>query len=120
MPIKTLLALSMLSATALIAAQSAESEAAAADSPGLGADVIDAGRTIEPEILRRTIGELSSDKYHQPGDEMDDSWNFDGMVEDARLAFYCGLTIAQADEMPSWNPGDEFEAARLAALAARP
>jgi Zn-dependent M28 family amino/carboxypeptidase len=59
-------------------------------------------------------------KYHQPGDEIDDSWNFDGMIQDARLAFYCGIAIAQADEMPRWKPGDEFEAARLAALAARP
>jgi hypothetical protein len=54
--------------------------------------------------------------YHQPGDELDETWNFEGMIEDARLAYYCGMTIAQADEMPTWNPGDEFEAARLAAL----
>jgi hypothetical protein len=26
--------------------------------------------------------------------------------------------IANADAMPTWNPGDEFEAARKAALAA--
>ena len=29
-----------------------------------------------------------------------------------------GLAIANADEMPTWNPGDEFEAARLKALEA--
>lgn len=58
-------------------------------------------------------------KYHQPSDELDGSWNWDGMVEDAQLAFYCGMAVAQADALPAWNPGDEFEAARLAALAAR-
>ncbi len=57
--------------------------------------------------------------YHQPSDELNDGWNFDGMIEDARLAFYISLTIAEADAMPTWNAGDEFEAARLAALAAR-
>ncbi len=57
--------------------------------------------------------------YHQPSDELDDAWNFDGMIEDAQLAFYIGLTIASADAMPAWNAGDEFEATRLAALAAR-
>ena len=40
------------------------------------------------------------------------------MIEDARLAFYCGLMIAQANAMPTWKPGDEFEAARKAAIAA--
>jgi hypothetical protein len=28
-----------------------------------------------------------------------------------------GWLVAQADAMPSWNPGDEFEAARKKALA---
>ena len=55
--------------------------------------------------------------YHQPSDEYDDSWNFDGMIEDALLGYWTGLAIANADEMPRWNPGDEFEAARLEALA---
>jgi Zn-dependent M28 family amino/carboxypeptidase len=56
--------------------------------------------------------------YHQPSDELTDEWDFSGMVEDARLALECGLAVAQADEAPSWKPGDEFEAARLEALAA--
>jgi hypothetical protein len=56
--------------------------------------------------------------YHQPSDEYDPSWNLDGMIEDARLGFWVGLAIANADEMPSWNEGDEFEATRLEALAA--
>ncbi len=58
-------------------------------------------------------------QYHQPSDELDESWNFDGMIEDAQLAFYVGLAIAADDDMPTWNAGDEFEAARLAALADR-
>jgi hypothetical protein len=54
--------------------------------------------------------------YHQPSDEYDPSWNLDGMIDDARLGYWTGLAIANADEMPSWNTGDEFEAARLKAL----
>jgi Zn-dependent M28 family amino/carboxypeptidase len=56
--------------------------------------------------------------YHQPSDEYDPGWNLDGMIEDAKLGFWVGLAIANADEMPSWNEGDEFEATRLEALAA--
>jgi Zn-dependent M28 family amino/carboxypeptidase len=50
--------------------------------------------------------------YHQPSDEYDPGWNLDGMIEDAKLGFWVGLAIANADEMPSWNEGDEFEATR--------
>ena len=56
--------------------------------------------------------------YHQPSDEYDPNWNLDGLLEDARMAFWVGLAVANADKMPTWNPGDEFEAARKKALAA--
>ncbi|MGB5257236.1 MAG: M28 family peptidase, partial [Woeseiaceae bacterium] len=56
--------------------------------------------------------------YHQPSDEYDPSWNFDGMIDDALLGYWTGLAIANADEIPTWNPGDEFEAARIEALKA--
>ncbi len=55
--------------------------------------------------------------YHQPSDELGDDWSFDGMVDDARLGFLCGLRIAEQEELPAWKPGDEFEAARKRALA---
>ncbi|HET7757752.1 MAG TPA: M28 family peptidase [Steroidobacteraceae bacterium] len=67
---------------------------------------------------RRQIEQWELKKYHQPSDRLDGSWNFDGMIEDARLDFMSGWLIAQADGMPSWKPGDEFEAARKRALAA--
>ena len=44
-------------------------------------------------------------------------WNYDGMIEDAQLGFYVGVNVANADAMPTWTPGDEFEAARKEALA---
>ena len=64
------------------------------------------------------INHFTEINYHQPSDEYDDSWNFDGAVTDAQLGFWTGLAVANADEMPTWNEGDEFEAARLEALAA--
>ncbi len=56
-------------------------------------------------------------QYHQPSDRLDGTWSFDGMVDDTQLAFLTGWLIAQADAMPTWNPGDEFEAVRKKALA---
>jgi Zn-dependent M28 family amino/carboxypeptidase len=56
-------------------------------------------------------------RYHQPGDEIAEDWNYDGLIEDVQLAFWAGLDVANAERMPEWTPGDEFEAARKAALA---
>lgn len=62
--------------------------------------------------------EYEAKHYHQPSDEINEQWNFDGMIEDAQLGFYVGLNVANAPSAPTWTPGDEFEAARRQALAA--
>ncbi len=88
---------------------------------GVPALYLDTGTDFigKPQGWGKEQHELYEQKsYHQPSDEIDASWNFDGMIEDAQLGFYVGLNVANADQMPSWTPGDEFEAARKAALAA--
>jgi Zn-dependent M28 family amino/carboxypeptidase len=69
-----------------------------------------------PDWGREVVEAYEARSYHQPSDEFTEEWNLEGLVEDSRLGFEVGLTIAQSDEGPAWNPGDEFEAARLAAL----
>ncbi len=71
-----------------------------------------------PEWGREQQNHYTEVNYHQPTDEYDPSWTFDGMVDDALLGFWTGLAIANSDDMPTWNPGDEFEAARIEALKA--
>jgi hypothetical protein len=56
--------------------------------------------------------------YHQPSDELKNDWDLAGAIEDVRLDFWLGVKVANADRMPEWNRGDEFEAARKKALAA--
>lgn len=55
-------------------------------------------------------------RYHQPSDEYGPNWDFSGMVQQARLAFWVGVRVANAAETPQWNKGDEFERARLQSL----
>lgn len=55
-------------------------------------------------------------RYHQPSDEYSPNWDFAGMIQQARLAFLIGLRVANANETPQWNKGDEFERARLKML----
>jgi len=46
--------------------------------------------------------------YHQPSDEMRDSWNFNGMIQSAEIALAIGRHISDMPEKPHFNPGDEF------------
>ena len=79
-----------------------------------GTDYIDRS----PEWGREVVENFTAHHYHQPSDEYDPKWNLSGMIDDAMIGFWTGLAVANADEMPSWNEGDEFEAVRLEALAA--
>ncbi|MGZ6070903.1 MAG: peptidase M28, partial [Myxococcaceae bacterium] len=45
-------------------------------------------------------------------------WDLSGAVEDARLQFALGYSVAQATALPVWTQGDEFEAPRLRSLEA--
>jgi hypothetical protein len=67
---------------------------------------------------KQRIEEWEEKDYHQPSDELRDDWDFAGAVEDVRLDFWLGARVANAERMPAWNRGDEFEAARKKALAA--
>ena len=87
---------------------------------GVPAMYIDGGTEIrdqEPGWGPEQMEAWEGVHYHQPSDELNDDWVFDGMIEDAQIGFKCGLHVAQSDGMPAWNEGDEFEAARLAAVA---
>ena len=50
--------------------------------------------------------------YHQPSDELRESWDLTGAVEDVRLSLDLGISVANGATMPTWTKGDEFEAAR--------
>lgn len=50
--------------------------------------------------------------YHQPSDEYSDSWNFEGMAQEAEIALAIGRRIADMQEMPRFNPNDEFAKAQ--------
>lgn len=77
-----------------------------------GTDVIG-----HPGLGKSLVEAYEKHDYHQPSDEFREAWDFSGAVEDLQLAFWLGCRVAGAPDMPRWNKGDEFEAARLKALA---
>jgi Zn-dependent M28 family amino/carboxypeptidase len=86
---------------------------------GVPAIYLDAGtkyRGRPEEWGKQKAEEYEAKDYHQPSDELRPDWNYEGMIEDARLGFFAGVVLANDDQMPTWKPGDEFEAARKAAI----
>ncbi|MFN8004400.1 MAG: M28 family metallopeptidase [Acidobacteriota bacterium] len=63
------------------------------------------------------FADYNEHRYHQPADEYSPNWDFSGMVQQARLAFLIGLRVANGNDTPQWNKGDEFERARLKSLS---
>lgn len=80
-------------------------------------------RDRPPGWGKRQLEQWTETIYHQPSDQYDPDWNLAGAVEDTELLMKVVKEVANADQMPTWNPGDEFEAVRLRSLqtaAARP
>ena len=57
-------------------------------------------------------------RYHQPSDEYRPEMDFNGDAIMARFGFVLGWKAANLAAMPSWRPGDEFEAVRKRSEAA--
>ncbi|MBN1387098.1 MAG: M28 family peptidase [Bacteroidales bacterium] len=51
-----------------------------------------------------------NNRYHRPADNYDpETWNFEGIREDAQLAFELGYRLANSDTWPRWKEGSEFK-----------
>lgn len=81
---------------------------------GSGTHVIGKPAEWGPQQLR----DWTENIYHQTSDEYRDDLNLGGAIQDARLMFHIGNHTANQPDLPAWNSGDEFEAARLKAIEA--
>jgi Zn-dependent M28 family amino/carboxypeptidase len=82
---------------------------------GLGRDLENGGREASEAAYQSYI----RDKYHQPGDKFDPSWDLSGMVQEAELFHDFGAELANGREWPQWKEGAEFKAERDATRALR-
>ncbi|MBZ5545501.1 MAG: M20/M25/M40 family metallo-hydrolase, partial [Acidobacteriia bacterium] len=61
---------------------------------------------------------FTREDYHKPSDQVKPDWDLSGMVEDLQLLFSVGYRVANADSLPTWEPGTEFKAKRDAMMRA--
>lgn len=78
-----------------------------------GEDLVDGGRAAGTKIAE----DYTANRYHQPSDEFDPNWTWDGAIQDLTLHYQIGRMLADGNAWPNWLPGDEFRAIRDASRA---
>jgi Zn-dependent M28 family amino/carboxypeptidase len=73
-----------------------------------GDDLITGGK----EAAKAAAEDYEKNRYHAPGDEYDEKWDWSGVMADLKLYYRVGRALAMTDAWPNWNKGDEFRAIR--------
>jgi Zn-dependent M28 family amino/carboxypeptidase len=67
----------------------------------------------KPAGFAKAAMQAFNDKaYHSPQDEVQADWDFSGFPVLGGFALDVAREVANADRLPTWNPGDEFRPAR--------
>jgi Zn-dependent M28 family amino/carboxypeptidase len=56
--------------------------------------------------------EFTANRYHQPADQFDSTWNLDGAIEDIEVIFQIGKRLAFETTFPQWKESSEFKKLR--------
>jgi Zn-dependent M28 family amino/carboxypeptidase len=73
-----------------------------------GIDVVGKGKVYGQALE----DDYNSKHYHQPSDEYDSAWTFEGGLQDLQLLFQVGKRLAFSSAWLNWYPGSEFKAIR--------
>ena len=80
-----------------------------------GRELVDGGDARGKELSDA----YTRDKYHQPADEYDPSWDTSGWTSDLTLLYNTGARLAGSHVWPNWSQDSEFRASRDATGAQR-
>ena len=70
-------------------------------------------REFGKEWAAATVKDYIDNKYHRTSDNYEpEIWNFEGIREDAQLAFTIGYQLATSHAFPKWNSSSEFASLR--------
>lgn len=78
-----------------------------------GLDNVEKGEDYGMEIAQDYL----VNRYHQPGDVVDPSWDLAGVVDDLEALYAVGRELADGDAWPNWYEGHPFRALRDAQRA---
>ncbi|HEY0426981.1 MAG TPA: M28 family peptidase [Pyrinomonadaceae bacterium] len=61
---------------------------------------------------KKFFEEYNSKNYHQPSDEFDETWRYDGMIQSLDISMAIGISVSNARNLPAFNQTDEFARAQ--------
>ena len=61
----------------------------------------------------------TAERYHQPSDQIDSTWDLTGGLQDVGLVYAVGEKLANSRVWPEWKAGSEFKAIRDKSAAER-
>jgi Zn-dependent M28 family amino/carboxypeptidase len=64
------------------------------------------------DFVAKAAQEYNDKAYHTPSDELRADWDFSGFSVIGQFALDLATAVANAPQLPTWNPGDEFLPAR--------
>jgi Zn-dependent M28 family amino/carboxypeptidase len=73
-----------------------------------GDDLVMGGKAA----AKAAADDYEKNRYHAPGDEFDEKWDWSGVMSDLKLYYRVGRMLAMTNAWPNWNEGDEFRAVR--------
>jgi Zn-dependent M28 family amino/carboxypeptidase len=73
-----------------------------------GDDLVNGGKAA----AKAAADDYEKNRYHAPGDEFDENWDWAGVMSDLKLYYRVGRMLAMTDAWPNWDEGDEFRAVR--------
>ncbi|HVK41859.1 MAG TPA: M28 family metallopeptidase [Phenylobacterium sp.] len=82
---------------------------------GSGRDLVNGGTAAGDAFSKA----YTADRYHQPADEYDPSWNLEGIAQDGQLMLDLGRKLANSTAWPEWKAGSEFKLTRDATASER-
>jgi len=61
------------------------------------------------EWMRAKEKDYLSNKYHKTTDEIEDDWDYSGVVLDSKLLFNLSYNLSNSDAYPQWKETSEFK-----------
>lgn len=86
---------------------------------GIPAVYVDNGLDFEgkdPNWGQRLSEEYLAKRYHQPNDEFDPTWSFEGAEQIMEFVRMLTVSVGNATDRPKWKPGDPFARAAVSDL----
>ncbi len=66
----------------------------------------------DKDAARKRFEEFNTKHYHQPSDNFNESWRYDGLVQNLEVSLAIGMQVSNAAKMPAFKTTDEFAKAQ--------